>query len=211
MAPALAAAIPGVLTGLGTLFGGGPKIPNYSPEEMLRNFQMFYRQLQNGPLGQQMLGNASRGASLYRNSLAGAQAASGMGSTGIGLARTAGAGAIGSIARNDVLAQLAQMAQSLSQQSLAGMTQSGMTQYMNPHGLQALLGILGTSAYPLMQANLGGAARDPGFAGGGASPWFPNYAGGAALRQSPGAMQSMSPTSPPFGGTSPFFPSYRGR
>lgn len=208
MGPALAAAIPGVLTGLGTLFGGGPKIPNYSPEEMLRNFQMFYRQLQNGPLGQQLLGNASRSASLYRNALAGAQAASGFGSTGIGLARTAGAGAIGSIARNDALAQLALMAQSLSQQSLAGQTNYGLQQYANPHGLQAFLGLLGTSAYPLMQAGgLGGTPQPNAGAGGGTSPWFPNY----NLRQSPGAMQSMSPTSPPFGGTSPWFPNYRGR
>jgi hypothetical protein len=139
-----------VAPALGALFSGGPNIPSYSPAEIMRMISEFQRMLVGGPLGQAQLNQASIQGNNFAGNVRAAQARSGLNMTGVGNIAGAGAQSVSALNRGDVLAQLAELAKSLTQTSLAGQTNAGMAQFNNPSGLKALLGILGTSAGPLL-------------------------------------------------------------
>lgn len=145
IAAALAAA-----PAMASLFQGGPKIPSYDPGQIQQMIQQFMKMLTGGPIGQGMFQNAALGANQFASGVNANLAQSGLSDTRMGGIAGAGAQSMGAMSRVNVLSELAKMAQGMTSNAMEGQYRSGMAQYNSPHGLSALLGQIGTSAYPLI-------------------------------------------------------------
>jgi hypothetical protein len=141
----------GLLPAIGQLFGvGRPDTPSYDPKQIQALIAQYYKMLLGGPIGQGMTNQANLGANQFQNSLAAAGARSGLSSTGLGQIAGAGASSLAASGRMGVQSDLLQRAQELAFKTLSGQTAHGEFNALHPSGLQAFLGSLGTSAYPLL-------------------------------------------------------------
>lgn len=189
MAPAIGIAA-SLLPAIGQLFGvGKPNTPSYDPKQIQQLIAKYYHMLLGGPIGQAQMNSGAIQANQYQHALQSAQAQSGTNLTGLGQIAGAGAQGLGEISRMGVRSDLMQKAQELAFKTLAGQTEHGQFDANHPSGMQAFLGSLGTSAYPLL---LNQRNKPPGAVN---SNPMPNYGGYPGWGPNPSTGQT-----PPFYG-----------
>lgn len=140
-----------LLPGIGQLLGvGKPNLPSYGPQDYQRVIEQFYKMLLNGPIGSSMYNQVGLGANQYQHSLARSTAQNGLSGNMLNNIAGAGANSLARFGHLGVQSDLMQQAMHLAQASLQGQQSTGEFNARFPSGLQAFLGSLGTSAYPLL-------------------------------------------------------------